>query len=93
MMTLTFNPDVLELFAPVQTTDDPVAETIENLIGRLSAVVGGQQRVNLGVTEATATIDDNDGKTLLLEYRIADLFSYGPNFSVFLVFRALIRKF
>ncbi len=92
-MTLTFNPGALEVSVPVQTIDDPVAETSENLIGRLSAVVGGQQRVILRMTEATATIDDNDGETQLLEYRTADLFSYSPNFPVFLVFRASIQNF
>ncbi len=61
-MTLTFSPGVSELLVPVQTTEDQLAEPVENLIGRLSAVFGSGQRVILGVDQATAAIEDNDGE-------------------------------
>ena len=59
-MRLTFQPGVDRLTVPVQTTQDVIAEAIEMFRGRLMLPVG-QPRVSLGVSEAIATITDDDG--------------------------------
>lgn len=59
-MRLTFDPGMNNRTVPVQTNQDSEAEATEEFRGRLM-LPAGQPRVVLGVSQADASIVDDDG--------------------------------